>query len=428
MQIMQKLSKYNTAFFQGKINDKSDYFLFQKSGQPIFIKACFLAGSRFEAKSGLAHFLEHMLLAGTEKYPNKRLLTTPTENMGVDIGAYTNMNYITVYLELADHKDLNASLEIMDQVINHPTFEDKFIETERGAIIAETQMRYHNRAIRVADLANTLTYQKTSCGVTGIGEEDVIKTITKSDLVNYYNSVFKKSPIFWSIAGDIEEPEIVKALNQLHNPSYSLKDKISEDLPIIREKTTKLEIFNDNKTDLYFGFRTSSPKEIDFASLDVILNYLSWGRASKLQEELRYKRGLIYGCFGENFLSFDAGDWYIKTACSADKTQEVLDVIVNELKDIKENGLSDEELKTTKNKIIKSNIIKMQTAKSWADWGSKPAFISAPEKFLITNYEEAIEKVTSEEIQQVARKYFTDDNWYLAMCGPKSLEKIRIKF
>src|SRR5574343_264424 len=103
---MQRLDKYNVNFSQGKINGKTDYFLFQRPGQPIHIKACFLAGSRFETKSDLAHFLEHMLLAGTQKYPNKRLLTTPLENIGGSIGAYTDMNYIAICLELADQKDL----------------------------------------------------------------------------------------------------------------------------------------------------------------------------------------------------------------------------------------------------------------------------------------------------------------------------------
>lgn len=428
LNLMQRLDKYNVNFSQGKINGKTDYFLFQRPGQPIHIKACFLSGSRFETKSGLAHFLEHMLLAGSEKYPNKRLLTTPLENIGGSIGASTNLNFLTIFIEIAERKDLNFALQTLDEVIHQPLLDLQTIETERGAILTEIQMRRHNRAIRVMDISNTLIYQKTPCGTTVIGDEDSVNSINRSDLNNFYETVFKKNPLIWSLSGDLDEKETVEILSNLHDSTATPKEKFTENLPKIREKDTLLEIFDDEKTDLYFSFRTGSSDEVDTASLDIISTYLTFGRGAKLQEELRYRRGLIYSCRGENFLSFDAGDWSIQTACSAEKTQEVLDVITNELEIIKKEGIPPEELRQTKNKLIKNNAIKMQTAKSWADLASRPSFIMSPEKFLITNYEEAIEKVTSEEIIAAARKYFTADNWYLAMCGPKSLEKVEIKF
>jgi predicted Zn-dependent peptidase len=86
-----------------------------------------------------------------------------------------------------------------------------------------------------------------------------------------------------------------------------------------------------------------------------------------------------------------------------------------------------EKLALLKKKIIKGYIRTKQTADSWASIGSNIAFMASPEKFLITNYEEAIGRVTPENIIAVANKYFTNDNWYLAMCGPKSLENIKVK-
>lgn len=424
---MQKLDKYNVNYSHGKINDKTGYHLFQRLGQPIHIKACFLAGSRFETKSGLAHFLEHLLLAGTQKYPNKRLLTTPLENIGGSIGAYTNLNFLTIFVEIAERKDLNFALQILNEVISQPLFDPQAIETERGAILTEIQMRRHNRALRVIDISNTLVYQNTSCGKNTIGDEDSVNSVTKSELVDFYETVFKKNPLVWSLSGDLDEKETIEALGKLYNPTATVEEKFTENLPAIREKTTLLEFFDDNKTDLYFGFRTGNSDEVNVASLDIISTYLAFGRGAKLQDELRYKRGLIYSCRGENFLSFDAGDWYVQTACSAAQAQEVLDIITKELEVIKEKGISGEELEQTKNKLIKNNAIKMQTAKSWADLAAQPSFIMSPEKFLITNHEKAIEKVTSEEIIATAQKYFTADNWYLAMCGPKSLEKVEIK-
>lgn len=423
---MKKLKKYNINYFTGKIGKRAQYHLFQRLGQPIFIKASFAAGSRFDTKPGIAHFLEHMLLAGSKNYPNKRLLVTPLENIGSSIGASTNTDFINISLELAERKDLPIALSILDEVINKPLFEDKTVETERGSILTEIKMRYHNRAIHVLDIADKLVYQGTPCGNTVIGSEESVNSINKNDLVSFYKKVFKSSAINWSISGDIEEKDIIEALDKLHNPQKTLKNTFTSRLPLIREDTVALEIFEDEKVDLYFGFRTDLAEFSDIINLNLIFSYLAQGRGCKLQEELRYKQGLIYGCGGENFTSFDRGDWYIITACSAENTQKVIDIILKEITLIKEIGISEEELQLVKNKLIKGNIIKLQTARSWAEMASKASFMSFPEDFLVDNYEKMIGNVSIKSIINTAKKYFSNKNWYLAMCGPQSLEKIKV--
>ena len=423
---MQNLNKYGVSYYNGKIQGIVPYNLFYRPGQPIHIKASFLAGARFDTKPGIAHFLEHMILAGSKKYPDKRALVTPLEILGGMVGASTNTDLITVKMEIAEKNDLAVAVEILNEIINQPLFDEQTMETERGSILAEVQMRYHNRAICVGDIYDTLVYQGTVCGVKVIGTEESVKTISRADLINFYQTVFKRNPVSWSISGDVEEADIVNALAKLYTPPVGLEGFFIEKLPIIREKTMIHEVFDDNKTDLILGFRTEPADIADAASLDILLTYLAFDRGCKLQDELRYKRGLIYNVRGFNDLSFDAGNWNIVTSCLADKTQEVLNVIIAELQSLKEKGISPDELRLVKNRIIKSNIRKMQTSDSWAAIASNPAFLTEPEKFLITNYEQAIDQVTPEDVVATAKKYFTSNNWYLAMCGPESLNGIKV--
>jgi len=423
---MKYLNKYNVNYFQGKIQGNISYHLFQRSGQPIHIRASFAAGSRFDTKPGIAHFLEHMILAGSKNYPDKRVLATELENLGGMVGGFTNSDLLTIKVEIAEKNDLKKAFEILDQIINQPLFDKQAIESERGSILAELQMRYHNRAICVGDIYDKLAYQNTPCGKEIGGTKESVKVISQADLVHFYQTVFKQNPVSWSISGDVEEADIVDVLAEIHTPLVSFEEIFSEKLPIIREKTTSLEVFEGEKTDLCLGFRTESAKAVDSATLDILMTYLANSRGCKLQDELRYKRGLVYVCGGASFLSFDSGDWHLTTACLTEKTQEVLDIITAELRSLKEVVISPAELNLVKNKIIKGNIRTKQTAESWAALASNSAFLSAPEKFLITNYEEAIEKVTSEDVMVVAKKYFTADNWYLSMCGPKTLEGIKV--
>lgn len=423
---MLKLIKYNVDYYGGSINNVG-YHLFKRQKQPIHIRVSFLAGSRFDKISGTAHFLEHMLLAGSQKYPNKRLLTTSLENIGGSIGAYTNNNFITIFLEFAEKKDLPFALSILDEIVNKPLFEEKAIETERGAIFSEIQTRFYNRNLRVMDIANTLTYQQTPCGKIVIGEESSVKQIKKDDLPDFYEKIFKKNPVSWSVSGDVEEREAIEAITKFFQPSFSFKQIITDKLPVVREKTILLEGFEDNKADLYLSFRTEPADYVEIANLEIISSYLAKGRGSKLQDELRYKRGLVYGCHGNSRSSFDYGEWFLTTSCLAEKTQEVIDIVVSEIEQIKKGGIPKEDLPLVKNKIIKGNIIRLQSARDWAELGSDPAFVAAPEKFLISNYEKDIEEATNESIIKTAKKYFTDDNWFLAICGPKSLNNTQVK-
>lgn len=423
---MQNLNKYGVTYYEGKAGGVIPYFLFHRPGQPIHIKVSFLAGSRFDTKPGIAHFLEHMILAGSRKYPNKRILSTTLENLGGMVGGSTNLNMLTIKAEIAEKNDLAIVFDVLNEVINQPLFDETTIETERGSILTEEQIGRQNRSNYVLNVYETLAFQGTPMGKRVIGTEESIKSITKSDLIDFYNNIFKNNPVVWSISGDIEEKDILDILPKIYKPEIELKSFFSEKLPQNRAKIIAHEIFDDLKTDLVLGFRTDPAKTVDFASLDIILTYLALNRGCKLQEELRYKRGLIYGIYGFNDLYFDVGDWSIVTSYLADKTQEILDIITSELQKIKIEGIPLQELELVKSRIIKGNISKKQTAESWSAMGSSPAFISSPEKFLISNYEEAIEKATPEDIIAVANRYFTADNWYLAICGPETLKNIKV--
>ncbi len=152
------------------------------------------------------------------------------------------------------------------------------------------------------------------------------------------------------------------------------------------------------------------------------------GRSSVLVEELRYKKGLVYSVGGYNYYSLGLGAWSISTNFNTNHTQEVIALIIGEIKKILADGLREEELTFVKNKIIKSNPRKIQTAEDWVTNHSSIAFLADPDQYLVTTYEQSIMSASAESILNTARKYFTKDNWYLAMCGPESLKNITIDF
>ncbi len=233
---MQTLEKYRIDYHNdshGTVPRTS----FQRTGMPVYIMSSFLCGSRFDVIPGTAHFLEHILVAGTKKYPSKKQLSGALEELGGVFGAYTQQDFLRIIIDIAGQEDLPAGLDILDEIVNNSLFDTHVIENERGAILSEHYAKQSNSQLSVWEVYRRLFFQGTDYGRSIIGTEESIKTITSQDIANYYHNVFLKAPVFVTAAGDFEHTDLKGKLDAIFNREVS-PDSLHtlESLPVIREK------------------------------------------------------------------------------------------------------------------------------------------------------------------------------------------------
>lgn len=412
------------------LSNGSHLIVLNRPGMPVYLRAAFLSGSRFdpEGKEGLAHFIEHMLVAGTEHFPTKDKLASYIERFGGDIGASTGGEMLNINVSVGDPNDLKEAVKILGEILNKPLFDEESIENERGSILRELGDRNSTPREIVWDVYRKLFFQGTSVGRSILGSMDSINNIRKQDLVKFYKSLMTSGRMVIVISGGIGIEEVKELAEQELLVPVSEKITFSQDLAVLREDSVLIEPYsNTPQVHLVFGFRAANAFSSDIPVLNLIAEVLGGGRAAILTKKLRYEKGLVYGVGCQTVGMSDGGSFIVKTSTSKDKLQELLDITTAEISKISQNGLIDEDISFAKEKMIKSKREQMQTSSSWVNFHSTDELIGKKD-WSLTKYIEEISSVTSEQTKLVAQKYFGENNWYLAVCGDITKDQTKVIF
>ncbi|MCX6783455.1 MAG: pitrilysin family protein [candidate division WWE3 bacterium] len=416
---MFTLKDFSVTRHEAKLTNGTRVVLFERPGTPVAISAAFIAGSRFDppGKEGLAHFLEHMLLAGTKNFPTKDKLAAYIEDLGGITSASTGHLALRVEVAVGDPIDVPSAIKVLSEEIINPLFNEKAIETERGAILRELASSKESPTKVLSRLAYRLIYQKTVEDHDTLGSEESIKSITKDDILNFYKEHLNASSLAIVVSGGVDLAKLTEILEKELPVASGSRPEFSANLPIFREKITDFSYFKGSNLNVEFDFRTVHHTHPDSRSLSILGSILGGGRTSALAKKLRYEKGLVYGVSARNGGFIDGGDFGISTHASKDNLQEVMDIIVTELKRMKDTGPTAEELQLVKNRLIKSKKMSMQTSGSWVDWHEYRTLYYPDSVWTIEDYFKEVSSVTSEEVREVASKYLTNNNWYLTITG-----------
>ena len=402
--------------------------LFERPGMPLAINVIFLSGSRFDkiGKEGTAHFLEHMIVAGSNRFPSKDKLATYIEQYGGVFSASTTTDTMNVWISIGDPADMSKAFDVLHEMLLEPTFEDKTLETERGSILRELGQTKSTPQGLVRMMYNTLFFQSTELNRPVLGSEESINATTKEDVIEFYKNNLVSGRMILVVSGGVKLEDLIKECENKILLPQTPRLILNKELPVIRKKTVMIEYDkNTDKANFTFGFRIVGGKNADIPALRVIANIIGGGRASTLSKKLRYERGLVYGVSARANTLSDAGFLWIQTSVLKEKLQETLDIITGEMKRIVDEGLTHEEVSFAKNKIVKSKRMQMQSSESWVEF---PDYIDvAGDKIsTLSDYVEEIEAVTIEDTKRVAQKYFTSSNWYLTVHGNIKEDEIKI--
>lgn len=403
--------------------------VFEKPGMPVYMRATFLGGSRFDpvGKDGTSHFLEHGLTAGTKQFPSKDKLSAHIEQIGGSLGASTGEEVMSINSSVGDPKDIRVGFEVLHEMVLSAQMDPITIEKERGTILKELAKKKSNPGEMIWDVYRRLFFQGTPLGRSILGSEESIKSITNNDLQTFYKDNFTSQRMALVVCGGTTLEEIKDIAEEQLLVQSGTRFEKGQNLSTNRQEPISIEAYqNIDQAVIAFGFRTAPRSHPDNATLDVIAEVLGGGRASSLNRRLRYEsEGLIYGVNAWSFNYMDTGAWVVKASTSKDKAQQVITIITDEVKRVLNEGLTKEEVLFAQNKIVKSKRMDLQTSRSWVDLHASSELKSKTPETLY-DYTKGIVEVTPEMTRQVAQRYFGDNNWYLGMCGSISKKDIVI--
>ncbi len=413
---MQSLKGFGVEFHKTKLNNGVDLFLFRRVGMPIYLRALFFAGSRFDDISGTAHFLEHLITSGTKEFPSKNLIAEYIQKMGGEFGASTNSTIIRFNIEIPEAEDLDYGIKVLDECINNSLFDEKTIENERGAIQAELKGKKSNPKTYIWDLSREITLQDSKVGRSTLGTGESISEISKQNLLSFKESFLNTGRMCIVVSGDVDMAQLTEKLNRL---SFQTGERFikPEAVPIVLNKKEIIEHYPGDNIQAILSSRTNIENYKEYCALRVLNSIMSIGRGSRLVTLLRYKNGLVYSISGHVMNAPDWGSINIEFGCDKNNFSTARDLIYEEFENLKKNNVSAEELENAKSRIKKGSKRLLQTSESWVTAHEDDCLFNPESIHTIEDYLDTITDLTLEDLDLVIKKYLQKENFVTALCG-----------
>lgn len=379
-------------------------------------------GSDYETKElgGISHFLEHMCFKGTTKRPTSSIISHELDSLGCEYNAFTD-HEMTGYYAKGNSKHFKKLLDVVGDIYLNSTFPETEIEKEKGVIVEEINMYEDMPAQQVHYLFDELVYGDSSAGRNIAGTHETVRSMNRNNFVEYKNSQYTAPNTIVVVAGNIDAKiatkEVEKIFGDLVNKNPNKKEKA------VVKNDSKIKIKN-KKTDqvhLMLGLKSYDRNNPKNKILRMLSGVLGAGMSSRLFNKLREEMGVCY--YVGSYISSrkDSGMFVINAGVTTERTNEVIKVLLDELKRFTTELVTEAELKKVQNLLIGNMLLGLESSDDIANFYGNQMLLKGEIK-TIKDKEKEILAVTPKDIMKIAKELIKNESLRLAIVGPESLE------
>jgi predicted Zn-dependent peptidase len=373
-----------------------------------------------EDKQGLAHLFEYMLFQGT-KQKDARALNEAFESLGVRKGASTGWETGRVMAQMVSNK-FDATLPLMQEILLTPTFPRDDLEQMRSIVLQEIRRRDDEPMSRIFDLARASFYRGTALARSSLGTSASVQSVQRQDLREFWRSRYQPNDVLFAIAGKFDWDHVVEQVQALFGDWRGQAAASPEQRPTPTADIT-LEPQEGKQEHLGLMFPFPNYTDPDYYAALVISEVLGGNMASRLFVEVREKRGLVYGVSAGLTGNKHVGAMRIYAGTTPEQGHECLEVIVNELRKLEQEGITADEMARAKVQLKSENVMRGEGS------GSRMGALSHSwwyERKLRTIQEvkEAIDAVSEEQVLGVLRRFSPLNPLTVAAIGPLEREAL----
>ncbi len=396
-----------------------------KDNPTVTVLVLVATGSKYESKkeNGLSHFLEHMCFKGTTKRPKVQDIVGTLDGLGSQYNAFTGHEYTGYYAKgAAEH--MEKLFDVVSDIYLNSTFPAAEMEKEKGVIVEEINMYDDMPQSRVQDIFMSLMYGDQPAGWLMTGTRESVRSFTREDFVRYHNEHYVPEATVVVVAGHVSEKNVMKHVEKAFGDLKRKKKKGKVATKFLGKglKVKHVEK-NSDQTHLILGFPSFALNDKRTAAQKVLGTILGGGMSSRLFMKLREELGVAYYVYAGAMKFTDHGHFSISAGVANARVAEVLKCIVDECKDIAENGVTDEEMVRVKEYLAGNMKLELESSDAFASlYGNQEVLgqkLKTPE-----DIEKEVRKVTKAAVQKVAQEIFQKGAAHLALIGPAQDETV----
>ena len=375
-------------------------------------------------QNGLAHCIEHMFFKGTPKRDVMQI-ATEINNLGGYVNAYTSQEVICLHAKVVDDK-LQDGLDLLADILTHSEFSQAELERERNVILEEIRMYDDTPDEQVFDNFTNVIWKNNPLGRPILGVPNTVSKFKSKDINAFCKKHFTPNRLIVSVAGNFDQRKLNRLLDRYFSDFGKRAAKPKYKTP--KAKYDQLQIKRPlEQTHFCIGtesIKKTSADRFGFALMNLILG---GGMSSRIFQEVREKRGLAYSV-GSHYRPYqDTGYFVVYGGTGKGLLNEVLDVVLGEVKKIYSEPVSDIELQSAKDAFKGSILLGLENtntrmtrmAEQEMTFGS---FVGVDEVI------QKIEKVSVRDVQRIAKKYLKDKPVAISTIGPDQVKRKEIVF
>ena len=381
-------------------------------------------GSRHEAPhlNGICNFIEHSVFKGTERR-TARDIAIESDRLGGNLDAFTTHEMTGFAVKVAD-RSLPEAFDLLADLLANPRFDQVDLDREQKVILEEMKMVEDTPDELLGELFNAAYFPDQPLGRPIEGTVETVSSFDHDIIADFHSREFSPSNLVVAAAGNVEHDLLVTLVersfdnaagsasaNGRHKPNLRTEQTPVPSTPILIEQKKELE-----QAHLVIATPWPDARSSDRYAASLLASVVGGGTSSRLWQTIREERGLAYsvGSGGNTFS--DVGVFTIYAGTSPEHVDEVFDLSLEELRRIVGEAVPDEELQLAKDQAISSILLGLESSSMRAGALARQEIIHgryvSPAEIL-----QEIEAVTPEDLQRIAREFFTSESLAVGALG-----------
>ena len=373
-------------------------------------------GSRREPAelNGISHFIEHMVFKGTERRTAEEIARA-VDSVGGLLDAFTAKEMICFNTKVLD-EHLAVALDVLSDLVLRPLFAEEDIEKEKSVVLEEIKMDQDNPDTLVHEIFTQNFWRGHGLGKPILGTRETVPEFNRAAVQDCYGRWYAPNNMVITAAGHLEHARLLELVEKEFGGLRRGEDGEADAAPATHARITTRSKRDLEQVHICLGvpsFPLAHEKRYAGAVLNTILG---GGMSSRLFQNIRERQGLAYAVFSEINPYRDTGLHSIYAGTALAKAGQVVRLVVDELRKLKEEPVGEEELRRGKDHLKGSLLLSLESTTSrMSNLARQEIYFG---RFFSTDEIIAqIEAVTAEQLQQIARDLFRQERIAVTVLG-----------
>lgn len=377
-----------------------------------------------DENSGVAHFLEHLFFKGTKLHPAGDL-DRILESKGAIVNAATSKDFTHYYIILPSEY-FNTAMDLHADMLTNPQIPRKELEKERKVVLEEIAKDTNTPSRRVYENLNSMMYTHHPYKRRVIGSADIISTIRREEILDYFNKYYSPSNMVTMVVGDVNTNDVIKKVSAAFESGYKkpFKKNYKKENLLTSQKRHK-EYTDSQSGYMMIGFRSEPITSKETFALDVLGQILGGGKTSRLYRNIKEQKGLAHTISASNASFRDDGILFINVNFAPQNAEKIEKSVFDEITTIQKYGITEEELNIAKKMIEQETYYSRESTSNIAKELGYTVALTGDTNFY-TNYIENLKKVSAKDVKDAANKYLGVNKSAVSIILPKSIENNEI--